>query len=381
MVNVYPYLMCFFISSFLFWFGQKIKQGQSEFFRWFIYAIALLIPTMLAGVRDISVGTDIILYGYPIFQDARISPSADAMPSIWDGWISKSFFMLNFYASQISDDYNVFLFLLMLIEISFVFFALYSWRDKIPLWISMFSFYIFFFNEFLCFLRQGLGMSIAFFGINYMFKRKFLKFLFWILIGMLFHNSVLLILAFYPLYWYSVKFNSSKAAMLLLASITAIILASSIIASLIFPSLADIISFANRTNQYLADGETGRIPYKIFLYFLFFALLFAYKKEAIFQKFPDTGNFFMIMAFLTAISQLIMFVGGEYASRFTLFAIWWMLYLVPVVFCSYGSTLVGRMAFSAAAVCYLLFYWYSTFIYFIHGGTQNYESAILRSIF
>ena len=68
---MYYYLICFAFSSFLFWFGERLRLEKIvEPIRWFIYGIALLIPSVLAGLRDVTVGTDMLVYGVPVFKSA-----------------------------------------------------------------------------------------------------------------------------------------------------------------------------------------------------------------------------------------------------------------------------------------------------------------------
>lgn len=51
------YLIVFLISSFLFYIAAKREK------KWNMTAIfAILIPSLLAGLRDLSIGTDTIVY-------------------------------------------------------------------------------------------------------------------------------------------------------------------------------------------------------------------------------------------------------------------------------------------------------------------------------
>jgi len=371
-----PYLICFSSSCSLLWFGQKIKTGQSELFRWFIYGIALLIPIVFAGVRDLSVGTDVLFYSYPVFTEACTVPNVKSFNPMYDDWIGTSFLWFNFAISHITHNYHIFLFLLMLLQILFVFFGIYKWKDKFPIWLGMFVFYTFFFNQTLNQMRQTLALSIAFIGIKNMFEKKLLYFVFWILLGSLFHKSVLLLLFFYPLFWYVNKFTSRKSRVLFFV----ILLSSIIFLNPIVQFLLHFIpytDFANRFWNYINYFESDHFPYKNLLFYSFLAILFLYKRKAILSRFsPDTGRFLEVLVILIATFQLLYYFSGV-VNRILYNMTWWECFLIPIMFCSYKT--LWRIGI--IAIC--LFYWYS--YYWLssldYTGTREYSSSILNSIF
>jgi len=373
------YLTCFSLSLFLLWFGQKIKKGQCEPFRWFVYGIALLIPITLAGVRDWSIGTDVFGYGYGVFKDAATAPYINGMEAVWDGWIGPGYLWLNFIVGRITDDLNAVLFLVMFIEIICVFFSLYQWRDKIPIWFGMFVFYMFFFNLSLNLMRQFLAISIAFLGIKYMFNRKFLFFAFWVLLGYPFHNSVIIILAFYPLFWYANRFTSKKSKLFFaLVFLSLIIFSNQIIISFL-RSISDALPIAGRAAGYLAYVEKDKIPYKNFIYFSFLMFLFLYKRKVILARFPDIGHFLEIIIISIAIIQLLPFTAGEWSMRFIYLLNWWVCFLIPIIFYSYNKT-YGLRITNLMAIIFCLLYWYINFIQLDYGETKDY-STVLSSWF
>lgn len=373
---MFYYLTCFFSSSFLFWFGQKLRTGQSEIFRWFIYGIALLIPAILAGVRDLEIGIDTLFYGYPIFVDAVTAPYIDGMSSRWDGWIEPGFLCLNFLVSRVTDDYNIFSFILSFITILFVFVSVYKWKDKIPIWLGMFVFYSFFFNESLNIMRQCLALAIVFCSAEHIFNKKFLRFAFWILLASLFHRSSFIFLLYYPLFWYSNKFTSGRSTLLISSFILLLIIFSNEIFIPLLYSLSDVIPFARQAVGYITLHESDRIPYKIFIYFCFLLALFFYKRKNIFLHFPNIGHFLKLIAISIVIAQLLPIVGGKYVYRFIFIAEWWLLILIPIIYYSYRKNIVTASVF----VSYCLFFFYFTYI-LNDGGTANYSSSILNRVF
>lgn len=369
------YLTCFSLSSFLLWFGQKLRSGQCELFRWFVYGIALLIPITLAGVRDWSIGTDVLGYGYGVFKDATTAPYINGMAAMWDGWIGIGYLWLNFAVSRITDNLNVVLFLIMFIQIVFVFFTMYQWKNNIPIWLGMFVFYMFFFNLSLNAMRQCLALSIAFFGIKYIFERKIFHFAIWILLGFLFHQSVIIMLAFYPLFWYANQFPSKKSKILFTVIFLLSIVFSNQIIIPFLQAISDIVPFAERAAAYLTYAEREKIPYKNFIYFSFLAILFLYNRKVILAQFPNIAHFLEIMVISIAMVQLLPFVAGVWAMRFIWIVNWWICLLIPIIFYSYNKTF-GIRRVSLGVISFCLFYWYINFIHIGYGETGNYSSVL-----
>jgi len=373
---MFPYLICFSSSCFLFWLGQNIKQGQNEWFRRFIYGIALLIPAVFAGVRDLSVGTDVLFYGYPTFKEACTIPNAESFSAMYDDWLGTGFLLLNFAISHITDNYHVFLFLFASLQISFVFFGIYKWRDKFPIWLGMFAFYTFFFNQTLNQMRQTLALAIAFLGIKYIFERKLLYFVFWIFLGSLFHKSVLFALVFYPLFWYVNTFTSKKSKVLFFAVLLSLMIFLNSIVQFIL-NFAPNVSFAERLWNYINDVDRDNFPYKNLLFYSFLAILFLYKRKAILSRFPtDIGRFLEVFVVFIAAMQLLYYFSGV-VNRILYNVTWWECFLIPIVFCSYKT--LGRIGI--IAIC--LFYWYSYYwlSFLDYTGTREYSSSILSNIF
>jgi hypothetical protein len=373
------YLICFSSSLFLLWFGQKIRYGQCELFRWFVYGIALLIPAILAGVRDWSIGTDTEGYAYSVFKEACTGSHIGSFSKVFDGWIGVGYLWLNITMSKISDNFNVVLFSIIFIEIIFVFLTIYQWRDIFPIWLGMLVFYTFFFNMSFNLIRQCLALSIAFFGIRYIFERKFLFFVFWILLGSLFHNSVLLLLVYYPLFWYANKWTSKKSTLLFSLILTSLIIFSNQIFIPLLDSISDIVPKARVASVYL-DYKEKEGGYKTFIYYVFLVILFLYKRKTISEHFPDIWHFLEITVIIAAIAQLLVLVSGEYGFRYLVISNWWLCFLIPIIFHSYNKT-IPRIFVNVMIIFYCFFQWYYTIIYKGANETQNYSSSILSSIF
>lgn len=362
---MFYYLICFIFSSFLFWLGGRIKREHAGF-RLIIYGMALLIPAILAGIRDVSVGTDVLIYGYPVFKDAYYAFDFDFLINQWQR-IEIGYLWLNYVISSLTPNHNIFFGLIMFIEVLFVFLTLRQWKSKIPVWLGMLIFYFMFFNSSLNLMRQSLALSIAFFGMRYVFERKFFYFTFWVLIGCLFHKSALLLLLYYPFWIFANKFTSKKS-IILFAGI-------GIICILVFQQvLADYMSsmgdLASRASAYIEMVGKDKFPYSTLIFYSLITVLFLYNRGEILSDFPETGYFIQYLVAMLIFIPFLDFYGGVFAYRFFALLTWWLFILIPIVFYSFKN--YRKATLNIAIISYCSFYWYYTIIYQNANETADY---------
>ena len=123
-------------------------------------------------------------------------------------------YLLNYVIARISSTHYLFFFLIMFTEVFFVYLAIRRWKHNVPLWLGMLIFYLLFYNDSLNAMRQYLALSIGFFGLQYIFERKFFRFIFWIFLASLFHVSGWILILYYPLWWWVNRFSSLKSVIL-----------------------------------------------------------------------------------------------------------------------------------------------------------------------
>lgn len=362
---MFYYLTCFATSSFLFWLAERIKNRSIEL-RYFIYGIALLIPTILAGIRDVSVGTDVLVYGYPIFKDACYTDNFGFFVNQWKR-IEIGYLGLNFIVSRLTFSHNFFLGLIMFIEVLFVFLVLKQWKNKIPLWLGMLVFYLLFFNSSLNLMRQSLALSIAFFGIRFVFERKLGRFIFWCLLGALFHKSVLILILYYPFWTFTNKFTSLKAMIIFVSvGIISIVMFQQTLADYML-SFGDSIS---RVSNYITAIDKVKFPLNTLLFYSILTALFLYKRKSIYSIFGEQGYYFQYLVALLILIPFLDYYGGVYAYRFFPLVTWWLIILIPILFyISFGNR---RILANIAIISYCFFYWYVTIIYQNANETADY---------
>lgn len=185
------YLLVFNLSIGIIYVGEKLEEYRKLIISKVFYFIGILAPSILAGIRDYTIGTDVNIYGVSMFNEAlRYSSFQDYIIDTKVAILSEPLYKsLNYIISRFTNNPSWILFLLSLLTVSFVFMGFYKYKKKFHLWWGMFLFYFTFFNMSLNIMRQLLASSILFFSIHYIFERKIKKYYLFVILGVGFHAS------------------------------------------------------------------------------------------------------------------------------------------------------------------------------------------------
>lgn len=170
--------------------------------------IIILIPSVLGGVRDLTIGTDVLVYGEKYFNHAINYNNLIDYITSFD--MDIGYLIINFLVSRFTSNVHIFLFVLQLIINTLVFIVMYKYKEKIPLWMSMLCYLTLYYCRTFNFLRQSLALAIVFCGIPYIEKRKFVKYFFVVLCASLFHPSAWIAIV---LYFINILLNSKNEKM------------------------------------------------------------------------------------------------------------------------------------------------------------------------
>lgn len=168
----------------------------------------ILLPCLLAALRDYSIGTDVEVYVEPLF---KVSLQFDSFFSFYAYAVNavKDFLYLltTFACSHISNNIGFLFFVLELLVILPIYIALKKRFNKSNcVLLGMLLFYLFFYNQSFNMARQSISISFIILGLSFLDENKSKSFLFCFLIACLFHNTAIVFFAIFLLY----KIISSK---------------------------------------------------------------------------------------------------------------------------------------------------------------------------
>ena len=285
------YIICFIISSSLFYISSKQKNKAVGLM---IDCIALLLPCLLAGLRASSVGTDVTVYLEPMFNLAKESNTFELfMSKSWyQGWnlrgvadIEIGFSVLVYLVTKIFNNFYVLQFVIQCLTIIPIYCGLKIKKEK-NLWIGMLVYFCMFYNISLNIMRQMIALSFLFLAFQYFLKRRNKLYIFYSIIAISFHNSAILGFVLPFLYKFislrvfkknnDFKTSQIKFIILCVCGIFLLGMQEFIISFLTYINLSNYIHYISGTITFLPNQIISRLPLLICCFIFRKAL---YKKE------------------------------------------------------------------------------------------------------
>ncbi|WP_278838680.1 EpsG family protein [Ligilactobacillus saerimneri] len=196
------YLVTFLLAISIIKFSELITNIS---IKKIIVIIAIVLPSILAGMRSINVGTDILYYGLPAYKMSFVSDLTSILnhyKMIGDN--STIFYTLWYYSSRIFQSLFGPQFVLeFLIELNVILSLIKYGRktSKFRLWQGMAVYYFIFYSYSLNLMKQSLAMSMVLLIFQYfLMENKKIKYIVGVvLIGMAVHTSALIAILAVPL--------------------------------------------------------------------------------------------------------------------------------------------------------------------------------------
>jgi hypothetical protein len=179
--------------------AEKLEKQKWKKIHFFSF-LAILLPSLLAGFRDVTVGIDLGVYVIDSFNDAKSSHSLTDYNSY--SALEPLYLAYTYIITRFTDNLFWFLFIQQFLILSLVYSFAISFRKKISVSLFWLIYLLFLFNESLNIVRQSFSMAIIIYSFRFLFERRIVLHYTCILIAFTFHYSSMLLIFLYPLYWF-----------------------------------------------------------------------------------------------------------------------------------------------------------------------------------
>ena len=315
------YLVCFASSAFFAFLAQKAKN---KFLFVFLSIVSILITTILAGLRDVSIGIDTKNYYYGSWLRAMNSTSLSDFFRRYFLFSNDRTEVLSILligvTARLTGDFQMFLFLEHLIIISCLYIGAFRLQKHADPVFVLLCFYFLYYNHSLNITRQYISMAILFAAFADLEKRKYLRYLIFTLVAFLFHNTGILgLLPFivyrvlYPSKW--MKNVSLIRKMLVISAILSLFV-------LFVPAVRLLVEWGFLSRHYLVylSDEEHAIPKIVILLLVAEAAMIFFFRRG-FIRSDEKGDFYVFssVAFLV-LYQLALTIsyGKRIASYFSM---------------------------------------------------------------
>ncbi|ETD21584.1 hypothetical protein HMPREF1199_00659 [Hoylesella oralis CC98A] len=297
---MYLYILIFIFVLSVYSFTLKKGGISNKQLAWLLGGLAVFV-----GIADMLGGFDRYVYGM-LFDD--LADGIRNKDSILDSWVLQTYpkelgyVGLNYLIATFTANRYIFIFIITLIIYTLFYKSIKDYTDNYPFALLLFLGLLFFFS--FTYLRQILGVGVAWLSIKYVYERKVWKFLLVMFIAFLMHNSALILI---PVYWIPIR-KFDKATVLIILAVCFILGITGLPSSLfeIYGSASDMEMRASR----YADTSGFRIAYLIEVIFFLFFILTNY------HKIPENPKRIVLLnVALLFCAILLVFIKSENGGR------------------------------------------------------------------
>ena len=374
------YLLGFAISVALIAIAEKQKTKLFIL----LSVLALLIPCLISGLRAANVGTDTTVYLKPLTQAAL---SAKNLPEYlrtywfysWRNVYVKDyeigFSLLVYIAAKFTGSMAAVQFAVGAMILVPIYIALCRNRKKLPIWLGMLFFYLFFFNSTLNMMRQWVAMAFLLLAFQFLTEKKWGLVVVFSLCALLFHMSAILVIVTYFIYFLLYVIRRSlfvhnnfrvTGKILAVGFITVVTLVAILNLDLVI-KLMGIVGI-DRFSNYLKGNQMRLLINQILIRLPIIALFIINWKHL--RKFTPLGAFYMAMLLLDVVLAQLISVD-VYSFRIGYFFTIYLLLGIPTLYASIPCP-AKRTATTTLLVAYCLFYWYYTYVLQLRHETYPY---------
>lgn len=294
------YLIVFFIPTIWYYTSpNRSRQSNALFLSIYMCFLALFV-----GFSDMFGGYDRYIYGEIFDNIADVTTiKGDYSDSLLYNFYSSEigYTLLNVIISFFTENRYIFILIVTLIIYTLLFISIKKYTVNYPLATILFLGLWFFFT--FTYLRQVLGATIVWLGVQYVIERKFWKFMVVVFIGFSMHNSAII---FFPLYFVPRRKFSPKIIVWIMLFL--LILGMSSLPNSLF-EVYESSSVVERHGEYNASGGL-RVAYILEAFFFLYLILKNYRYIP-----TDKSHVVLLNMALIFCGILLLFVRSENGGR------------------------------------------------------------------
>lgn len=182
-----PYLICFIITPLFTYLAEKGFREEKKRKAIFFSLIAILVPCIIAGLRDLTVGIDAEIYVAPVLKQIQ---GMELLSAFGNYSLEKGYILFVYLISYITQNPNILLFLIQLIITVCIYLTAYKFRNKISMMIFMTVYILFMYTKSLNIMRQAIALALFIYSLTYLFNKKYINTLIIFIIALSFHSSI-----------------------------------------------------------------------------------------------------------------------------------------------------------------------------------------------
>ena len=357
------YILTFLISGWLLWLGDRTK-GTGHFV---LVILGLFLPILLAGLRDLDIGTDTSGYPIDVFDFCQSTDSLLlAIVSYLD--VESGYVALAWICSQISNSFNFFLVVTHSIILVTLLFAYRKFNINVAL-AYLFIFLIYFSSS-MNTARQFLAMPFCLFSLAELIQKQYKKALLLFLIAFLFHRSSFFFLTIFCLYYLcSNHFNKMRQKKVFLGVTILVVVGLTMFVELLQFAINIGIARVEYMDRYGSEDKYGAsLPVSLLAINCFNYILYHILTRRI-----EITPFLLFSKYIMLACVILCFAGliSTFAVRLDHY------FMITGIVCTVYALKIRKYLYFWIYLAFYSFYWYMVVVVANLSDTFPYHSLIL----
>lgn len=377
---IYIFTIC--ISCFLIWIAEKLNNN----IKGFLLTLAVIIPSVISGVRADTVGTDVRSYVKPIWYLANSSDNLFSFINNQGSLISgdevsrfeKGYMLFTYMCTKINSSFFFNLFFSEFLIIGLTLLGLWRFKKNhnISVTLGMFVFYTMLYNPSLNIVRQSIAMAILAFAFNFLIEKKVFKYILLVIIATLFHQTALIGIFMLLVYYctltqetISIKINSERNVHIAKATVRVWVIVLAMIIVVLLPNILNTVLSLFNLNRFQWAYLFTLNSWSINQFFIRvpFILLIAFQWPAL--KNNQLRYMYLIILLMDVLTS--QFSGGSGALlRLSLYFSNYYVFVLPDEVLSSDKN--KSAVITILLIIYLVVYWYYMFVFNNYNNTVPY---------
>ena len=324
------YLATFMVSGILAALGSRFRRsGESNHLSYAFFALAVLLPSILAGCRDYSIGTDTNGYVRHLFATALNSRDIGQYITEQIDRYELGYLLLTFLSARITPDMHFLLFLAEAIILSVMIVSIVRTSLGNGVGTAFSTYLILHYNESFNLVRQSMAIAFIMLAVSYLLNKQYGKYVISILVATTFHSSGVIGLSFWVIEQLIGRDDECQTHQNLLNMKLSSILADAalIVAPIVFAiAFQQIMGFfidcgllSDKYEIYLSDRSTGIAPLLFGVYIASLLMLYLKRTEFKHGRFLTISYAYGVILFLlTGVSQHLWRLGTYFNTTISL---------------------------------------------------------------
>lgn len=349
--------------------------------------IALLIPCLVAGLREQTIGTDVMVYVKPLTSAAiQADNFSEFMDTYWfDQWrnlyvqdYELGFSLLVYVVARLTQSLGAVLFVIQAFMIVPVYIALARNRKDLPIWLGMLVYYFLFYNTTLNMMRQWIAMAFLLLAFQLLRERKPLLALILSVAAVFFHTTAMVALPIFLLLGFlwvirRSRFVHNNLRLQGASVVTVILFAVALLAILNLPIILKVLAlvgFGEYSNYLQGDSIQLMLGQLIWRLPLLVLILLCWKDMC---RKDNTTPFYLATVLLDMVLSQLVSINDNALRIGAYLSVYTILWIPSTYRCCQSS--FKRNIITVLVICYAVFYWYYTYVYAMRHMTYPYQFA------